>query len=213
MPSLFIPIKRVFHLIILASVFVLPARPAHAQMDREEMLAQIAKLQVLISETEKGYEIVREGLTIIGDIKQGDFNLHQLFFNSLMLVKPEIRRYIKVADMLTMQATMLSAYHAGYSQFKAAGLFSPHQVDYINALYQGILGKNRDDILELTGILTDGKWQMNDAQRLTRIDDLYATVTSQYESFFQFNDRLQLLLLQKKQNAQDLKNIAQLIQP
>jgi len=207
------PILPSRHITILALAFLLSARPACAQMDRDEMLAQIAKLQLFISQTEKGYELVRQGLATIGDIKHGDFNLHQLFFTSLQLVNPEIRSYVKIADIITMQTNMLSAYHAGYDQVKTAELFSATDVIYINSLYQGILRKNNDDILELTGILTEGNWEMNDAQRLSRIDHLYENVTVQYQSLLQFNDRLRVLALQKKQNFQDLQNIAQLIRP
>ncbi|WP_431217147.1 hypothetical protein ACQ86N_22955 [Puia sp. P3] len=213
MPSLIIPTLRSRHIAILTLIFALAAPPARAQMDRDEMLAQIAKLQLFISHIEKGYQLVRQGLTTIGDIKQGDLNIHQLFFTSLQVVSPEIRNYVKIADILTMQASMLSAYHAGYEEAKAANLFSAADINYINSLFQGILGKNNDDILELTGILTDGDWQMNDAQRLSRIDHLYESVTAQYQSLLRFNDHLHLLALQKKQNSQDLQNIAQLIHP
>jgi hypothetical protein len=213
MPPLIIPTLRRRHIAILALAFVLAGRPARAQMDRGEMLAQIAKLQVFISQTEKGYQLVRQGLKTIGDIKQGDFNLHQLFFTSLQLVNPEIRSYVKIADILTMQTSMLAVYHAGFEQVKSANLFSVGDIIYINALYQGILGKNNDDIQELTGILTDGDWQMNDAQRLSRIDHLYDNVTLQYQSLLRFNDRLHLLALQKKQNLQDLQNMIQLLHP
>lgn len=213
MPSLIIPFIRIQYLSILVMTFVLAARPARAQMDRDEMLAQIAKLQLFISQTEKGYQLVRQGLTTLGDIKQGDFNLHQLFFSSLQLVSPKIRAYIKIADILTMQAGMLAAYHAGYNQVKAASLFTAADLAYIGNVYQGILGKNSDDITELTGILTDGNWQMNDAQRLSSVDHLYGSVTAQYQSLLRFNDRLRLLALQKREKLQDLQNIAQLIQP
>jgi hypothetical protein len=112
-----------------------------------------------------------------------------------------------------MQSSMLAAYHAGFEQVKSANLFSVADILYINALYQGILGKNNDDIQELTDILTDGNWQMNDAQRLSRIDHLYENVTLQYQSLLRFNDRLHLLALQKKQNLQDLQNLTQLLHP
>lgn len=213
MPSLIIPFARIHLLTTLVTTFILTTCPARAQMDRDEMLAQIAKLQLFITQAEKGYQLVRQGLKTIGDIKQGDFNLHQLFFTSLQLVNPEIRSYVKIADILTMQTSMLAAYHAGFEQVKAANLFSPSDIVYINSLYQAILGKNSDDIQELTAILTDGDWQMNDAQRLSRIDHLYENVTVQYQSLLQFNDRLHLLALQKKQNLQDLQNIAQLLHP
>jgi hypothetical protein len=49
----------------------------------EYMIQQIALLQTYIGYVEKGYDIVNKGLTLIGDIKNGDFKLHNEFFNGL----------------------------------------------------------------------------------------------------------------------------------
>jgi hypothetical protein len=185
----------------------------HAQMDRSEMIDQIAKLEYYLSQAEKGYQIARQGLTTIGNIKQGDFNLHNLFFQSLSLVNPSIRAYIKVADMITMQLDMVAAYHSYYSQFQHSGLFGAADLAYIYSFYTSILARTADDITELTDDLTDGDLQMNDAQRLDRIDKLYASVTALYQAFQNFNSRVQLLALQKKSTLRNLQQLSQLIQP
>jgi hypothetical protein len=198
--------------IILTTLLLIPPG-VRAQMDRTEMLEQIAKLQVYISQLEKGYRVVQQGLTTIGDIKQGDFNIHQAFFNSLELVNPQVRSYVKIADILAMQSAMLTTYHRAYGQVKSSALFSTVDLEYIYTVYQGILGKNGNDIIELTNILTDGDWQMDDAQRIGRIDQLYASVTSQYQSLQGFTDRLQALALQKGRTLEDLQNLSQIFYP
>jgi hypothetical protein len=185
----------------------------HAQMDRSEMIDQIAKLEYFLSQAEKGYQIARQGLTTTGNIKQGDFNLHNLFFQSLSLVNPSIRQYIKVADMIAMELDMVSAYHSYYSQFQNSGLFGAADLAYIYSFYTSLLAKSTNDIAELTDVITDGDLQMNDAQRLDRIDKLYASVTTLYQALQNFNSRVQLLALQKKSTLRNLQQLSQLIQP
>ena len=63
-----------------------------AQSDIQAMLKQIAKLEIYIIDLEKGYKIAREGLTTIGEIKKGEFNLHSLFFSSLESVNPVVAK-------------------------------------------------------------------------------------------------------------------------
>src|SRR6516164_6527729 len=62
---------------------------------------QIEAYQVYIGYLEKGYRIAREGLTAIRDFKKGEFSLHQVFFQSLGEVNPEIASYAKIADILS----------------------------------------------------------------------------------------------------------------
>jgi hypothetical protein len=199
--------------LLIGFLLIFTAPVLRAQMDRNQLLDQIAKLQLYIAEAEKGYQIVQVGLSSIGAIKQGDFNLHQFFFSSLQLVNPAVRSYIRVADMVTMQAAMLASYTTYYQQVAASKLFNASELSYIYQHYIGILGKTAEDISELTSILTDGEWQMDDAQRLGRIDQLYARVTEQCQSLYQFNHQVQLLALQKRQTASGLQNLTQLFQP
>lgn len=209
-PFLRSPFRRVWLVVVLTLPAITSLR---AQMDRTEMIDQIAKLEYFLSQAEKGYQIARQGLTLIGDIKQGDFNLHNLFFQSLSLVNPSIRAYIKVADMITMQLDMVTAYKSYYPQFQHSGLFGGADLAYIYSFYTSILARTTDDLSELTDVLTDGDLQMNDAQRLDRIDKLYTTVTGRYQSLQHFNSRVQLLALQKSNTLRNLQQLSQLIQP
>jgi hypothetical protein len=42
------------------------------------LIEQIAHFKLYLELTEKGYKIAKEGLTTIGEIKNGEFNLHGL---------------------------------------------------------------------------------------------------------------------------------------
>lgn len=55
---------------------------AQAKQTRVQ-LEQIGALKIYIGYAKKGYSIVRQGLSTIGDLKQGDLNIHTGYFSSL----------------------------------------------------------------------------------------------------------------------------------
>ncbi len=73
---------------------------------KKYLLEQIAALQTYIGYAGKGYSIVTGGLSIIRNIKHGDFNLHNNFFNSISSVNPAIKKYSKVVSIIVMQISI-----------------------------------------------------------------------------------------------------------
>ena len=74
---------------------------------KKYLLQQIAALQVYLGYAKKGYTIVTSGVNTIRNIKNGDFNLHRDFFSRLKNVNPAIRRYAKVADIISYQVKII----------------------------------------------------------------------------------------------------------
>src|ERR1700676_2135401 len=79
-----------------------------AQSDIQAMLKQIALLAVYVKELENAINIAQDGLTTIGEIKNGEFNLHNLFFSSLQRVNPSVVKYSKIAEIIADQIAILS---------------------------------------------------------------------------------------------------------
>ncbi len=50
---------------------------------KKSLLQQIAALKVYIDYAQKGYSIAKEGLTLIGNIKNREFDLHSKYISSL----------------------------------------------------------------------------------------------------------------------------------
>src|SRR5674476_818487 len=98
--------KKLF--IILTLIFI--AADSHAQTwdewfaqkqtQKKYLLQQIAALQTYISTAEKGYKIASDGIHTISNIKNGELNLHSLFFNSLKTVNPKIKNATIVAEII-----------------------------------------------------------------------------------------------------------------
>jgi len=189
--------------VVMISVFILVGSCVFCQNKITVMLEQIAKYEAYLTYLKKGYDIVNKGLTLIGDIKHGDFSLHKDYFNSLNQVNPKIKVDVKIAAMIAMQAEMLSGYQAYYSRFQAAGVFTGQQINYLYRVFSALLDDVAEDMTELTNVITDGQLQMKDDERINRIDQLYSGMTSKYNFLYAFGDQVQLQGLQRQKELQE----------
>lgn len=185
----------------IGGLVVLLCQTASAQDIITPMLEQIAKLELYLKDAQKGYAIVQQGLTTIGQIKKGQFDLHSVFFGSLMTVNPAIKEYGKVADIVSMQVKIIAGCKQTLSQFTGAGVFTAGELKYFSTVYDNLLDVTVKDIDELTSIVSDGDWQMTDDERLARIDQLYLRVTEKYSFFRSFSNQVSVRGNQRQRDA------------
>src|SRR5665213_2261912 len=105
--------------IILFSV--LGSSVLHAQSDIQAMLKQIALLGVYVKELQNAIEIARDGLTTIWEIKNGELNLHNVFFNSLQRVNPSVAKYSKIAEIIADQVAIVSDFKSLIKRLNNSG--------------------------------------------------------------------------------------------
>lgn len=90
--------------IMLAICLVASKYWARGQDATTTMLEQIAALKTYVRVAEKGYEATEKGLATIKFIRQGEFDLHTIFFHSLSVVNPAIIHITSTsANTLVMQ--------------------------------------------------------------------------------------------------------------
>src|SRR5215470_7473984 len=77
---------------------------------KKYLLQQIAALQVYLDYLEKGYSISKEGLGMIQDLKNGEFVLHDSFFNSLKIVNPVVRKGAEVTEIVALQLAIVNRF-------------------------------------------------------------------------------------------------------
>jgi len=169
------------------------------------LLNQIAANGVYIQYIEKGYKIGLEGLTAIGDIKHGEFNLHLDFFNSLESINPAIKKYTKVADIITRELQITSLCKATLKNMKETGQFTAKEVEYVSGVFLKLLGETANNISELTKVVTAGSYKMTDDQRMKQIDGLYEDMRSKYAFAKLFGNEAQVLSIQRFNEASETK--------
>ncbi|MEJ5144655.1 hypothetical protein WH188_04850 [Sphingobacterium sp. MYb388] len=142
---------------------------------------QIAALEVYIGYARKGYSIYKSGLSTIGDIKNGEFNLHYDFFLSLKGINPEIARYGKVADIINLQLQTLKIHNSTLGSIRTGNHLRQNEIAYVSRVLDKVASDCTNLLEDLIALTTAGKLEMEDDERLQRIDKLYREMLDNYK--------------------------------
>lgn len=169
------------------------------------LLEQIAALKVYAGYVKKGYTIVSSGLETVKDFKSGEFNLHQTFITSLKSISPAIQKNEKIAQIISYQLSIANAFNGiGKSDYLSA----TNQL-YVNQVKQRIIDECLIDLEELLLVITAGRVEMTDDQRMVRIDKLYAAMQDKAAFTQNFTSELSLLLLQIENEQKSIQLLKQ----
>lgn len=172
----------------------------------ERYLEQIASLEAYIKVLEKGYDIVKTGTDIIGNIKKGDLSLHSDYFSSLKSVSPAVKKYVRVADIIALQVNILAVYNTCHKETAGSGWFTGSETDFIFSFLSNMLNASMADLDVLITVTTSGTVGMSDDERLRRIDRLYADMQKIYVTAQSFRQTTQMMALYRQREQGDIQN-------
>jgi len=165
---------------------------------------QIAAFEVYAGYLKKGYEIVDEGWNAVNDIKHGDFDLHNNYFNSLKQVNSSIGDYDKIDGITNLQMQILQV-DDGIKKFTQDNEnILADEKDYINKVMANLLSNCADNLDELKKLTTNDSLLMRDDQRLKRIDNLYIDMEDKYAFAKYFQSSVQTLALSRAKGINDI---------
>ncbi|TDE52686.1 hypothetical protein [Flavobacterium sp. GT3P67] len=172
---------------------------------REELLKQIAAFKVYIEYAQKGYSIAKKGLNVIGDFKRGELDLHLNYFNSLKAINPKINNYARVAQIISLQVKILKSYGRTMSYVNQNDLFHGDEVAYVKRVLDGLLKDCNATVDELTAVLTKGKLELKDDERLERIDVLYRNMLDSQSFCEDFSNQTRMMGFSRSAEYKDVK--------
>lgn len=172
---------------------------------RKYLLQQIAALKVYLEYLKEGYKIVDKGLTAIGDIKNGTFNLDKNYLNSLKQVSPVVKNSSKVKGILQYQYSISSDFRKFLENCRKDENLTPNEVQYIEDVYQNMLRQSEASIDELMVITTADEAEMKDDERLLRLDKVHADMQDMYAFSQDFINSTQLLSLERAKEKNQIK--------
>lgn len=162
---------------------------------------QVAALNVYKQYLKKGYNIARTGLTVINDFKNGDLNIHRLFFSSLKLVNPNIKNYSKVAEIILMRSKIRGTYRNTISKLNDSGMYGEEDLEMLKKAFQEIQKESERMFNDLMDLVTDGNLELKDDERIKRIDKIY----NEMSDVFAFHSSLRRDLIQMEKNKKHQK--------
>lgn len=175
-------------------------------------IEKLARLKEVLSNMKKSYDIITKGYGTIKDLSQGNFNLHQAFLDGLYLVNPELKKYKRVADIISYQSRLLKEYKSAFNRFRSSGLFTPPEIDYMSRVYSNLFDQSLQQLDELTMILTSSKLRMSDDERIEGINRIYDDMQSRLSFLRNFNGRASTLEKNRQKATSDLNILKQVQQ-
>lgn len=203
------------YLIIIITGFVLSVNSGQGQnwnewfnqkkTQQKYLVQQVAALQVYLGYVKKGYEIARQGLNLIGDIKDGNFSLHKNYFESLETVNPAVRNSAKVAEIILLQKLIMRDFGGLYDDSKKDENFTSGEVRYIGKVYQNLLKECEAALDELEIAVADGEAEMEDDERIERIDKVHREMKDRYAFTRDFVNTARLLAAQRAREIRQIE--------
>lgn len=140
------------------------------------MVMQIIGYQNYLLEIKTGYHLMEDGLNTVKDLKGGTYSLYTAYFNSLQQVSPAVKNSPKAKAIADLQQQIITLFTNELAWQQRQQILNASEIADIRAVYQNLLAKSRSDMAELNDIITPGKMQMSDHQRLERIDHVYTAM-------------------------------------
>ena len=165
---------------------------------------KLTQLKKILNDMYTGYKIVYKGYTTIKDISQGNFTLHKDFLDGLLEVSPAVKKYKRIADIISYQLRIVKGYKAAFNQFKMGKYFTAEEIEYLGKVYSNLLKESLKCLDELAMVITAGKLRMSDDERLQAIDRIYITIVEQFSFLQEFNNSTAVLSVQREKDQQDI---------
>lgn len=203
--------ERIRKIIVLVLLGCGTADFAAAQSQEVQQLLlnaeKLTQLKNILRDMKRGYQTLSNGYSMVKNIAQGNFSLHETFLNGLYLVSPEVRKYHRIPQVIKLQTGMLREYRSAFNRFRQGDVFSIEEINYLQEVYAGLVKASLRNLDELTMIITAGKLRMSDDERLKAIDRIFGEMEDKMVFLRDFNQRTTLLSVQRKKEKKDIQQV------
>jgi hypothetical protein len=167
---------------------------------------QVAALKAYSELLVQGYAIVRDGLQVVSDIKNGDFGLHNAYFSSLR----QINEAFHTDDATAMYENVIR-------QCKHAATLSAYlpadQAQYVLSVAGDLQQKAAEQLRQYALLTTTDHYELSDEERLKWITECFTTLDDQYAFAKMCCRKVQVMLLQLSGEKNDVNGMQQIYRP
>lgn len=173
-----------------------------AQSDEVQQLLlnieKLAQFKKILQNMYDGYKLLNKGYTAVKNVSEGNFKIHKTFLDGLLEVSPAVKKYKRIADIISYQLRIAKEYKLAFNRFKEEKQFSAEEIDYLGRVYNNLFNESLKSLDELSMVITSGKLRMSVDERLQAIDKIYIAVEDQYSFLKDFTNNTNMLSLQRK---------------
>lgn len=183
----------------------------HAQDDEiQQLLLNVQKLEhlkeILESMKEK-YQVLSQGYQQVNALSEGNFRMHEVFLNRLLQVNPKVKSYYRVSEIIRLQIQLVQAISASKNEIQLNGFLDGEELGQVLRVYSSFSASAFKNLEELTLLLSDGKLQMDDWERIQGIDRVYESMQTLANGLGKYHVSLQGLTSLRKSKLQDSKTL------
>jgi len=168
---------------------------------------QIAGLGAYKEVLSKSYKVVKGGMQTIGDLKNGDLKLHFVFFNGLSAVNPNIKKWSKIPDIIRYQLAILKLNQNTFRKLKSSKMYSEEELQYLYRVFGRLLEECEQAIDDLTDLITDGRIELKDDERIKRLEKIRSEMQERYQFAQGFSTQTMAVAAAKLQQQQEVNRI------
>ncbi|WP_460692213.1 hypothetical protein [Mucilaginibacter puniceus] len=166
---------------------------------KKYLLQQIEALQVYSGYLRKGYAIAKGGLGTISGSLLAENGLHGSYYTELKRVNPVVANNSDVKEIIQWQADIIKISN-NWSRIN--GLNSG-EIQYLGSVRRTLLTDCEQLINTLQNVVSDGKMEMSDADRLKLIQRLHSEMQSNYRFAGGFSAQAKSYAAQRLQQQTD----------
>jgi hypothetical protein len=171
---------------------------------------QIGELQLYITALEGGYKMVESGLSTIGQIKKGEFDLHNSFYTSLRTVSPAVSGMPEAREITALQAAIVQRFSSALTRYNTSAGLRPNELASLTTMYGQLKTDGSADVTLLGQVLTDNTLEMSDDQRIRTVLAIDGRMRDRYKLTVQATDVGDAMIMQRTARAADAGVLSQL---
>jgi len=207
--------KRLKYILSVLTLLVLfNANRASAQAEESAQLLlnweKLNQLKSILENMYQGYVILDRGYNTIKGIAQGNFSLHEAFFNGLAAVNPSVRNYKRIPYIIDYQKLLVREYRRAYTRFQQDPNLTLADLEYLGNVYSFLFQASLRNLDDLATIITATKLSMTDYERMQVIDRIYYDMQGKVIFLNSFNNSTYLVAVQRARSRNDVTTMRKL---
>lgn len=207
--------KRLKYILCVLTILVLfDGNKARAQAEESAQLLlnweKLNQLKSILENMYQGYVILDRGYNTIKDIAQGNFSLHEAFFNGLAAVNPSVRNYKRIPYIIDYQKLLVKEYRRAYARFQQDPNLTLADLEYLGSVYSFLFQASLRNLDDLATIITATKLSMTDYERMQAIDRIYYDMQGKVMFLNSFNNSTYLVAVQRARSRNDVTTMRKL---
>ncbi|MBZ4033839.1 conjugal transfer protein TraI [Flavobacterium sp. 17A] len=145
----------------------------------------------------------------ISDWTKKQRDLYKDYYDELQKVKSIITYYQRIKEISEKQTRLIAEYEKAWNLFKRDDHFMISELEYMEKVYDGILGESMKNIDQIFLIIESFTTQMSDLKRIEIINIAADQIDSNYNDLRLFNQQNVLLSLQRAKTDADVNKVKQ----